>query len=88
LTSPNPLSTLQKQFACARLSRSCLQGSSPQLSATLTTMDFGHSRSRWLGIGYQMVVPEGQYSLRSAVWTGDARDTRPGADLLPWRWQG
>jgi hypothetical protein len=28
LTSPNPLSTLQKQFACARLSRSCLPGSS------------------------------------------------------------
>ena len=27
LTSPNPLSTLQKQFACARLSRSCLSGS-------------------------------------------------------------
>src|SRR4029077_1647733 len=30
LTSPNPLSTLQKQFACARLSRSCLPGSSPR----------------------------------------------------------
>ena len=28
LTSPNPLSTLQRQFACARLSRSCLPGSS------------------------------------------------------------
>ena len=28
LTSPNPLSTLQKQFACARLSRPCLPGSS------------------------------------------------------------
>jgi len=27
LTSPNPLSTLQKQFACARLSRPCLPGS-------------------------------------------------------------
>src|ERR1700704_1266118 len=30
LTSPNPISTLQKQFACARLSRSCLPGSSPR----------------------------------------------------------
>ena len=28
LTSPNLISTLQKQFACARLSRSCLPGSS------------------------------------------------------------
>ena len=31
LTSPNPLSTLQKQFACARLSRPCLPGSSSRL---------------------------------------------------------
>jgi hypothetical protein len=30
LTSPNPLSTLQKQFACARLSRPCLPGSWPR----------------------------------------------------------
>src|ERR1700720_1505037 len=30
LTSPNPISTLRKQFACARLSRSCLPGSSPR----------------------------------------------------------
>src|SRR5882762_4287942 len=28
LTSPKPLSTLLKQFACARLSRPCLPGSS------------------------------------------------------------
>src|SRR5215468_3691966 len=31
LTSPNPLSTLQKQFAYARLSRPCLPGSSSRL---------------------------------------------------------
>src|SRR5258707_11731996 len=31
LTSPNPISTLQKQFACARLSRPCLPGSSSRL---------------------------------------------------------
>src|SRR5262249_526328 len=48
LTSPNPLSTLQKQFACARLSRSCLSESGPDFSATLTTMASDHSRSRWL----------------------------------------
>jgi hypothetical protein len=30
LTTPKPLSTLQKQFACARLSRSCLSGSLPR----------------------------------------------------------
>src|SRR5215831_10751180 len=31
LTSSKPLSTLQKQFACARLSRPCLPGSSSRL---------------------------------------------------------
>jgi len=30
LTSPNPLSTLHHRFACARLSRPCLPGSSPR----------------------------------------------------------
>jgi hypothetical protein len=31
LTSPNPISTLHKQSACARLSRPCLPGSSSRL---------------------------------------------------------
>jgi hypothetical protein len=31
LTSPKPISTLQKQFACARLSRPCLTASSSRL---------------------------------------------------------
>src|SRR5258708_17486220 len=35
LTSPNPLSTLHRRFACARLSQPCLPGSSPDVSATL-----------------------------------------------------
>ena len=59
LTSPNPLSTLQKQFACARLSRPCLPGSRPDVSATLTTMAFGHSSLRWLGISDLIAEPEG-----------------------------
>jgi len=35
LTSPNPLSTLHRRFACARLSQPCLPGSDPDVSATL-----------------------------------------------------
>src|SRR5258708_21970979 len=38
LTSPNPLSTLHRWIACARLSQPCLTGSCPDFSATLTTM--------------------------------------------------
>src|SRR6202030_1825742 len=33
--SPNPLSTLHRRFACARLSQPCLPGSGPGVSATL-----------------------------------------------------
>src|SRR4029077_9911106 len=58
-TSPNLLSTLQKQFACARLSGPCLLGSCPNVSATLTTTAFDRSRSRWFGIGYLIAEPEG-----------------------------
>jgi hypothetical protein len=67
LTSPNPLSTLQKQFACARLSRPCLLGSCPNVSATLTTMAFDHSRSRWFGIGYLIAEPEGPSFISGTV---------------------
>ena len=35
LTSPNLISTLPQRFACARLSRPCLPGSCPDVSATL-----------------------------------------------------
>ena len=67
LTSPNQLSTLPKQFACARLSRSCLPGSMSGFSATLTTMAFDHSRSRWLGIGDLIAEPEGPSFISSTV---------------------
>src|SRR5215831_19738227 len=50
LTPSNPLSTLHRRFACARLSQPCLTGSSPDFSATLTTMAFDHSSLRWLEI--------------------------------------
>ena len=46
----NPLSTLHRRFACARLPQPCLPGSCPGVSATLTTMVFGHSSLRWLEI--------------------------------------
>jgi hypothetical protein len=67
LTSPNPLSTLQKQFACARLSRSCLPRSMSRLSATLTTVAFDHGRSRWLGINDLIAEPEGPSFISNAV---------------------
>ena len=38
LTPSNPLSTLPRRFACARLSQPCLSGSCPDVSATLTTI--------------------------------------------------
>src|SRR5262245_15223950 len=38
LTSPNRISTLLQRFACARLSRPCLLGSCPNVSATFTTI--------------------------------------------------
>ena len=40
LTSPNLISTLPQRFACARLSRPCLPGSCPDVSATFTTVAF------------------------------------------------
>jgi hypothetical protein len=64
LTSPNPISTLQKQFACARLSRSCLR---PDVSATLTTVAFDHNRSRWLGISDLIAEPKGPSFISSTV---------------------
>src|SRR5215472_6441916 len=47
-TSPNPLSTLHRRFACARLSQPCLPGSGPDVSATLTTIALDDSSLRWL----------------------------------------
>src|SRR5262245_1843582 len=40
LTSPNLFSTLPQRFACARLSRPCLPGSCPDISAMFTTVAF------------------------------------------------
>src|SRR5258708_25527224 len=45
LTSSNPLSTLHRRFACARLSQPCLPESCPGVSATLTTIACGGLRS-------------------------------------------
>src|SRR6202035_2847425 len=50
LTSPNLISTLPQRFACARLSRPCLPGSCPDVSATFTTVAFDDSSLRWLEI--------------------------------------
>src|SRR5258707_15319131 len=72
LTSPNPLSTLQKQFACARRFRrfrsSLLALASldlacrdhrPDFSATFTTIAFDDSSLQWLGISDLIAEPEG-----------------------------
>ena len=49
LTSSNPLSTLHRRFTCVRLPASCLPGSCPDFSATLTTIAFDDSSLQWLG---------------------------------------
>src|SRR5438445_13311182 len=59
LTSSNPLSTLQRRFACARLSQSCLPESCSDFSATFTTIAFDDSSLRWLGISDLIAEPEG-----------------------------
>jgi hypothetical protein len=50
LTSPNLISTLLQRFAYARLSRPCLLGSCPNVSATFTTIAFDDSSLQWLEI--------------------------------------
>ncbi len=50
LTSPNPLSTLHRRFACARLSQPCLPESCSDFSATFTTVAFKDSSLGWLEI--------------------------------------
>src|SRR5579859_7853114 len=59
LTPSDPISTLQKQFACARLSRPCPPGSRPDVSATFTTIAFDDRSLRWLGISDLIAEPEG-----------------------------
>src|SRR6516164_7783177 len=85
LTSSNPLSTLHRRFACARLSQPCLPESCPGVSAALTTIAFDNSSLRWLEVNTCLPTSKGPppslVQLRMAVWTGDARDTRPIADI-------
>src|SRR5258707_11435205 len=59
LTSPKPLSTLHRRFACARLSQSYLSKSCSDFSATLTTMAFDRSSLRWLEINTCYASPFG-----------------------------
>ena len=57
--SIDPLSTLQKQFACARPLDLACRDHRPDFSATLTTTNFDRSSSRWLGISDLIAEPEG-----------------------------
>src|SRR5258708_11999853 len=59
LTSPNPLSTLHRRFACARLSQPYLSGSSSRRFRSVTTVAFDQSAPRWLGISDLTAEPEG-----------------------------
>src|SRR5450759_5093047 len=85
LTSSNRFSTLQQRFACARLSQSYLSESGPDVSATFTTIAFDDSSLRWLETRTCLPASKGPPSslvqLRTAVWTDDARDTRPNCDI-------
>jgi hypothetical protein len=71
-------------LALASLDHAC-RDHCPGVSATLTTTAFDHSSSRWLGISDLIAEPEGPslslVQLRTAVWTGGTRDTRPNSDL-------
>src|SRR6266852_6368398 len=85
LTSSNPLSTLLQRFACARLSQSCRSKSCSDFSATFTTIAFDDSSLRWLEISTRLPtskdLPSSLVQLRTAVWTGATRDTRPISDV-------
>src|SRR6266481_8206994 len=59
LTSSNPLSTLHRRFAYARLSQSCLPESCSDFSATFTTIAFDDSSLRWLGDQHLIADLEG-----------------------------
>ena len=53
-------------LALASLDHAC-RDHRPDVSATLTTMAFDHSRSRWLGIGDLIAEPEGPSFISSTV---------------------
>jgi len=53
-------------LALASLDHAC-QDQCPDFSATLTTVAFDHSRSRWLGIGDLIADPEGPSFISSTV---------------------
>jgi hypothetical protein len=66
--------TSSKQFrhfadgslSLASLDRAC-RDHGPDVSATLTTVAFDHSRSRWLGISDLIAEPEGPSFISSTV---------------------
>jgi hypothetical protein len=53
-------------LALASLDLAC-RDHGPDFSATLTTMAFDHSRSRWLGISDLIAEPEGPSFISSTV---------------------
>src|SRR5476649_2073824 len=87
LTSPNPLSTLQKQFACARLSQPLPAGITvPAFPQRSPPWLFDQSGLRWLGISDLIAEPEGptfiSYKVaRSRLDRLTLRDTRPICDI-------
>jgi len=80
--SPNPLSGHFTEGSRALDYLKCLPGSFvTAFSATFPPPDFDHSSLRWLGIsGHDRRTTKGHLhfgQFRTAVWTGDARATRP-----------
>lgn len=71
--SPHRLNRFRRfrssSLALASLDHAC-QDHRPGFSATLTTMAFAHSRSRWLGISYLIAEPEGPSFISSTVARG------------------
>jgi hypothetical protein len=75
LTSSNPLSTLHRRFACARLSQPYLSESCPDVSATFTTIG-----GRWRKFTYEELKARDKTGL-DVFWLKDKSLTD--SDNLP-----
>ena len=59
--------SLRLRSCLASLDLACPGDHGPDVSATLTTVAFDHSRSRWLGISDLIAEPEGPSFISSTV---------------------
>jgi len=79
------LSTLLQRFACTRLPRPCLPGSLSRRFRNAHHHGFWPQQLTVAWDRFLIAEPKGPPSsleqLRITVWTGDARDTRPKAEV-------